>query len=145
LSRRDDGRYLDDGQMPADLVGLTTLESVEDLAAKKNFTRQHRRAQETRRRGRAAGEAALPAPIPALLALQDTDHLPRGRPMVRVLDQAGHRALALDEIAKIAAAQGWIPAWGEARIRGAVESRPDWCISRQRSWACQYQRFTSMY
>ena len=30
--------------------------------------------------------------------------------------------------------QGWIPAWGEARIRGAVESRPDWCISRQRSW-----------
>ena len=27
-----------------------------------------------------------------------------------------------------------ISAWGEARIRGAVESRPDWCISRQRSW-----------
>src|SRR5690606_22070085 len=28
----------------------------------------------------------------------------------------------------------WVPAWGEARIRGAVEARPDWCISRQRSW-----------
>jgi isoleucyl-tRNA synthetase len=50
------------------------------------------------------------------------------------LDQAGHRQIALAEIAKIAANQGWIPAWGEARIRGAVESRPDWCISRQRSW-----------
>jgi len=31
----DDGRYLDDGRIPADLVGLTTLETVEDLAAKK--------------------------------------------------------------------------------------------------------------
>jgi isoleucyl-tRNA synthetase len=28
----------------------------------------------------------------------------------------------------------WIPGWGENRIRGMVESRPDWCISRQRSW-----------
>src|SRR6516225_8487180 len=28
----------------------------------------------------------------------------------------------------------WLPAWGENRIAGAVESRPDWLISRQRSW-----------
>jgi len=28
----------------------------------------------------------------------------------------------------------WFPAWGETRIRGMVEGRPDWCISRQRSW-----------
>ena len=28
----------------------------------------------------------------------------------------------------------WIPASGKNRIRGAVESRPDWCISRQRTW-----------
>lgn len=28
----------------------------------------------------------------------------------------------------------WVPAWGRARIAGTVESRPDWCISRQRSW-----------
>lgn len=28
----------------------------------------------------------------------------------------------------------WIPGWGENRIQGMVESRPDWCISRQRSW-----------
>ncbi|MEI6467041.1 MAG: class I tRNA ligase family protein, partial [Verrucomicrobiota bacterium] len=31
----DDGRYVADGRLPADLVGLSTLESVEDLAAKK--------------------------------------------------------------------------------------------------------------
>ncbi|MFC1762479.1 isoleucine--tRNA ligase [Planctomycetota bacterium] len=28
----------------------------------------------------------------------------------------------------------WIPAWGQKRIDGMLESRPDWCISRQRSW-----------
>jgi isoleucyl-tRNA synthetase len=28
----------------------------------------------------------------------------------------------------------WIPAWGQDRIRGMLESRPDWCISRQRVW-----------
>ncbi|MDB6173847.1 MAG: isoleucyl-tRNA synthetase [Chthoniobacteraceae bacterium] len=28
----------------------------------------------------------------------------------------------------------WIPHWGRNRIFGTVESRPDWCISRQRSW-----------
>ncbi|MDD2708648.1 MAG: isoleucine--tRNA ligase [Verrucomicrobiae bacterium] len=28
----------------------------------------------------------------------------------------------------------WVPEWGRNRIRGTVESRSDWCISRQRSW-----------
>jgi len=28
----------------------------------------------------------------------------------------------------------WIPRWGQARIEGMVENRPDWCISRQRAW-----------
>ncbi|TVP78400.1 isoleucine--tRNA ligase [Thioalkalivibrio sp.] len=28
----------------------------------------------------------------------------------------------------------WLPEWGEARIHGMVEKRPDWCISRQRNW-----------
>jgi isoleucyl-tRNA synthetase len=28
----------------------------------------------------------------------------------------------------------WIPDWGSKRIGGMLESRPDWCISRQRSW-----------
>ena len=39
-----------------------------------------------------------------------------------------HDALrAIDEVA-------WLPHWGRNRIHGTVESRPDWCISRQRSW-----------
>jgi len=28
----------------------------------------------------------------------------------------------------------WLPAWGRQRIRGMVADRPDWCISRQRTW-----------
>ncbi len=40
------------------------------------------------------------------------------------------RGAALKEIAKAE----WVPRWGQQRIAGMVESRPDWCISRQRSW-----------
>ena len=28
----------------------------------------------------------------------------------------------------------WIPAWGEERITSMIAGRPDWCISRQRTW-----------
>ena len=40
------------------------------------------------------------------------------------------RAGALEEIDSAK----WLPHWGRNRIRGTVESRPDWCISRQRTW-----------
>jgi isoleucyl-tRNA synthetase len=28
----------------------------------------------------------------------------------------------------------WMPGWGKARIDGMMQGRPDWCISRQRTW-----------
>jgi isoleucyl-tRNA synthetase len=46
------------------------------------------------------------------------------------MEQNGLRAAAM---AAIKDAQ-WLPDWGEARIEGMVENRPDWCISRQRTW-----------
>jgi isoleucyl-tRNA synthetase len=46
------------------------------------------------------------------------------------MEQNGLRQAALDAIEQVR----WIPPWGRDRIRGMLESRPDWCISRQRSW-----------
>ena len=40
------------------------------------------------------------------------------------------RQEALDAIETV----NWIPPTGKNRIKGAVETRPDWCISRQRTW-----------
>jgi isoleucyl-tRNA synthetase len=46
------------------------------------------------------------------------------------MDQKGLRANALRDIRKTQ----WTPAWGEQRITGMIENRPDWCLSRQRTW-----------
>ncbi|HVR17320.1 MAG TPA: isoleucine--tRNA ligase, partial [Candidatus Limnocylindrales bacterium] len=46
------------------------------------------------------------------------------------METKGLRQSALDAIESVR----WIPPWGKDRIRGMLESRPDWCISRQRSW-----------
>jgi isoleucyl-tRNA synthetase len=46
------------------------------------------------------------------------------------MDKAELRQKALSCIDQVA----WIPSWGRDRIYGMIENRPDWCISRQRSW-----------
>jgi isoleucyl-tRNA synthetase len=46
------------------------------------------------------------------------------------MEQNGLRDAAMREIKKVT----WTPDWGQARIEGMVENRPDWCISRQRTW-----------
>ncbi|MCC5855598.1 MAG: isoleucine--tRNA ligase [Idiomarina sp.] len=46
------------------------------------------------------------------------------------MNKQGLREQAVKEIGKVR----WVPEWGEQRIAGMVDGRPDWCISRQRTW-----------
>ncbi|MDE2448124.1 MAG: isoleucine--tRNA ligase [Gammaproteobacteria bacterium] len=46
------------------------------------------------------------------------------------MEREGLRRNALRDIKKVQ----WTPDWGEQRITGMIENRPDWCISRQRTW-----------
>ncbi|MDA9557508.1 isoleucine--tRNA ligase [Vibrio sp.] len=46
------------------------------------------------------------------------------------MEQAGLRAKALESIKNVE----WLPEWGQSRIEGMIEGRPEWCISRQRTW-----------
>ena len=46
------------------------------------------------------------------------------------MEQKGLRANALRDIPKVQ----WFPGWGEQRIFNMIKDRPDWCLSRQRTW-----------
>ncbi|KHN53266.1 isoleucine--tRNA ligase [Pectobacterium fontis] len=53
------------------------------------------------------------------------------------MDQKGLRKQSLSEIKGVQ----WIPDWGQARIEAMVANRPDWCISRQRTWGVPMSLF----
>lgn len=53
------------------------------------------------------------------------------------MDQNGLRKKSLEEIKGVR----WIPDWGQARIENMVANRPDWCISRQRTWGMPMSLF----
>jgi isoleucyl-tRNA synthetase len=120
----DAGRYLDDGQMPASLVGLSVLGTKKGCEANE-------------------GVLALLRENGSLLHLEHHSHqYPHcwrsKTPVVfRAMDQwfvsldkDDIRNAGLDALDEVA----FTPEWGRNRIRGFLEARPDWCISRQRSW-----------
>ncbi|MBK1692633.1 isoleucine--tRNA ligase [Ectothiorhodospira mobilis] len=55
------------------------------------------------------------------------------------MDKAELREKALEAIGRVR----WVPDWGRARIEGMVSHRPDWCISRQRSWGVPMPLFVN--
>lgn len=54
------------------------------------------------------------------------------------MEKGGLRQKALNDIKNVT----WTPAWGQNRIEAMVEGRPDWCISRQRTWGVPIAFFT---
>ncbi len=55
------------------------------------------------------------------------------------MDQNGLRQAAMQAITETK----WMPTWGQKRIEGMVEGRPDWCVSRQRTWGVPIPLFVN--
>lgn len=120
----DNACYVDDGQIPQDLVGLSMLEVKGRSAANKGVLQILER--EGRLLKRVTYKHSYPhcwrSKTPVIFRAMDQWFVN--------LDKAGVRENALKALEEVQ----FHPDWGRKRIKGFVENRPDWCISRQRSW-----------
>ncbi len=127
----DGGGFVDDGRIPAELVGLTVLETGGRCPANEGVLKILRQGSALLREKKI--EHQYPhcwrSKTPVVFRAMDQWFVS--------LDHNGMRQKTLAEIENV----DWVPGWGKNRIRGAVESRPDWCISRQRSWGVPIPAF----
>lgn len=111
----DDGKYTDECGLP-DLVGthvFSANQAIVDLL---------------REKGALLGEETYEHSYPHCWRSKTPIIFRAVEQFFISIDQL--REKALSEIDQVE----WLPKWGRNRIYGTVESRPDWCISRQRTW-----------
>ena len=120
----DNACYVDDGQIPAELVGLSMLEVKGRSAANKGVLQILEGNGSLLKR--VSHQHSYPhcwrSKTPVIFRAMDQWFVS--------LDEANTRQKALSALDEVQ----FHPAWGKNRIQGFVENRPDWCISRQRSW-----------
>jgi len=128
-------------KVPSDLLGVTTLETVEDLAAKRPSPANLLVLRKLASANALLAKAKYSHSYPHCWRSKTPIIFRATYQWFVYLDRENVRQTALSEITEISENSGWIPAWGEGRIRGAVEARPDWCISRQRKWGVPIPAF----
>jgi len=120
----DGGKYVDDGQLPQSLVGISVLEKKDgskanqavleilqsngSLLSKKDYHHQYPHCWRSK--------------SPVIFRAMDQWFVS--------LDKDDLRNRCINGLSEVA----FTPEWGRNRINGFLEARPDWCISRQRSW-----------
>ncbi len=113
---------------PLDDLGRYTDEAGEDLAGLVADQANEQVKDILRARGALMGELEIEHEYPHCWRC----HLPVIYRATRqwFMDIEKLRRQALDAVKTV----HWNPDWGESRISGMIEARPDWCISRQRAW-----------
>ncbi|MDR2778839.1 MAG: isoleucine--tRNA ligase [Puniceicoccales bacterium] len=127
----DDGKYVNDGQVPMELVGVSVLDSDGKCEANDKVIEMLNLAQ---------------ALLAKKLYKHQYPHCWRSKTPVifRAMTQwfiALDKNNLRDKMQTSVGGVNWIPAWGENRIRAAIASRNDWCISRQRAWGIPLPAF----